>query len=289
MVRRKVFRRRIRRGNRSAAGNVCIFIFLFLLGAFMLLPLVYSCLNAFKPLEEVYIYPPRFFVRNPTLENFSVFFKLASGLHVPFIRYLFNSLFVTILTTVVHIVLSSMAAYPLAKYRLRLSGLFSLVVVSMLFTSAVLWLPNYILMAKMHFLNTYLPYIVPNLAAPIGLFLMKQFMEQIPFALVESATIDGAGHWTIFWRIVMPQVKPAWMTLAVFSFLSVWNQASSGFVYDERLKLLGDLIANINAGGFSRLNISMAGTLFMIVPPILLFLFTQNRVLETMAYAGIKE
>ena len=289
MVRRTVFRRRIRRGNRSAAGNVCIFIFLFLLGAFMLLPLVYSCLNAFKPLEEVYIYPPRFFVRNPTLENFSVFFKLASGLHVPFIRYLFNSLFVTILTTVVHIVLSSMAAYPLAKYRLRLSGLFSLVVVSMLFTSAVLWLPNYILMAKMHFLNTYLPYIVPNLAAPIGLFLMKQFMEQIPFALVESATIDGAGHWTIFWRIVMPQVKPAWMTLAVFSFLSVWNQASSGFVYDERLKLLGDLIANINAGGFSRLNISMAGTLFMIVPPILLFLFTQNRVLETMAYAGIKE
>ena len=279
---------RNRHANRTRFGTFMIFVFLGLLGAFMILPLLYGILNAFKPLEEIYIYPPRFFVRNPTLENFSLLMRLASELWVPFSRYAFNSIFVSVAATAGHVLISSMAAFPLAKYRLRINWIFNLIVVSLLFSTAVMWIPQYVIMSKLHMINTYWVYILPALPAPIGVFLMKQFMEQIPFVLVESAVIDGASQWKTFWRIVMPQVKPAWLTLTVFAFVSVWNQQVSGLVFNEELKLLGDAINQIKAGGFLRLGPSMAGSVFMIIPPILLFLFAQNKVIETMAYSGIK-
>lgn len=279
---------RNRHANRTRFGTFIIFVFLGLLGAFMVLPLLYGILNAFKPLEEIYIYPPRFWVRNPTLENFSMLFKLASGLWVPFSRYAFNNIFVSVVATVGHVIISSLAAFPLAKYKLRIGWVFNVVVSCLMFSSAVLWIPQYVIMSSLNMIDTYLVYILPALPAPIGVFLMKQFMEQIPFVLVESATIDGASQWRIFWRIVMPQVKPAWLTLTLFSFQSVWNQSLQGLVFSEELKMLGDAISQIMAGGFVRMGASMAGSVFMIIPPFLLFLLTQNRVIETMAYSGIK-
>jgi len=279
---------RNRHANRTRFGTFMIFLFLGLLGAFMILPLLYGILNAFKPLEEIYIYPPRFWVRNPTMENFSMLFKLASGLQVPFSRYAFNNIFVSVVTTVGHVVISSMAAFPLAKYRLRIGWLFKVVVSCLMFSSAVLWIPQYVIMSRLGMIDTYWVYILPALPAPIGVFLMKQFMEQIPFVLVESATIDGASQWRTFWSIVMPQVKPAWLTLALFAFQGVWNQSLQGLVFSEELKMLGDAISQIMAGGFVRMGASMAGSVFMIIPPFLLFLGTQNRVIETMAHSGIK-
>lgn len=279
---------RNRHANRTRFGTFIIFVFLGLLGAFMVLPLLYGILNAFKPLEEIYIYPPRFWVRNPTLENFSMLFKLASGLWVPFSRYAFNNIFVSVVATVGHVIISSLAAFPLAKYKLRIGWVFNVVVSCLMFSSAVLWIPQYVIMSSLNMIDTYLVYILPALPAPIGVFLMKQFMEQIPFVLVESATIDGASQWRIFWCIVMPQVKPAWLTLTLFAFQSVWNQSLQGLVFSEELKMLGDAISQIMAGGFVRMGASMAGSVFMIIPPFLLFLLTQNRVIETMAYSGIK-
>lgn len=281
---------RNRRASRTRFGTLMIFLFLGLLGAFMFLPLLYSILNAFKPLEEIYMYPPRFFVRNPTTENFSLLLKLTANLWVPFSRYVFNSVFVTAACTVGHTVVASMVAYPLAKFpHLRLQGVFRVVVLSLLFSSTVLWIPQFILLSRLHLVNTVWVFILPALPSAVGVFLMKQFMEQIPFVLVESALIDGASHWRTFWQIVMPQVKPAWLTLTVFAFQVSWNQASGGLVYDEQRKLLSDAIAQIMAGGYSRVGPSMAGTVMMLIPPILLFLFTQNQVIETMAYSGIKE
>ena len=274
----------------NASTVLMIFLFLGLLGAFMFLPLLYSILNAFKPLEEIYMYPPRFFVRNPTTENFSLLLKLTANLWVPFSRYVFNSVFVTAACTVGHTVVASMVAYPLAKFpHLRLQGVFRVVVLSLLFSSTVLWIPQFIILSRLHLVNTVWVFILPALPSAVGVFLMKQFMEQIPFVLVESALIDGASHWRTFWQIVMPQVKPAWLTLTVFAFQASWNQASGGLVYDEQRKLLSDAIAQIMAGGYSRVGPSMAGTVMMLIPPILLFLFTQNQVIETMAYSGIKE
>ncbi len=262
------------------------------LGLFMILPILYSGMNAFKPLDELYRFPPRFFVQRPTGTNFFLLHKLSSNLWVPFSRYLFNSVFVAMAATVGHVVIASMAAYPLAKFRLPVKWLFDLVVMTLLFNGVALWIPQYVILAQTGMINTFFAYIVPGLAAPIGLFLMKQFMEQVPFTLIESAMIDGAKHTRVFWQIVMPQVKPAWLTLTVFSFQSVWNQQAYGIVFDEQRKLLNNAIESIGSvmsGQFqARLGVAMAGAVILMIPPILVFVLTQDKVIETMAHSGIK-
>lgn len=281
--------RRIRRLNRLTADRVVWTAVLLLMGAFMALPLVYSLVNSFKPIEELFIFPPKFYVMRPTADNYYELFKLMSSLLVPFSRYLFNTLFISVTVTVGHVILSSMAAYPLAKYRLKAYFLFPLVVMTLLFNGTVCALPQYILMAKLHVINTYLVYVLPILPMPLGLFLMKQFMEKLPFSLVESAQMDGANQFTIFWRIIMPQVKPGWLTLTVFAFQNVWNQQPANMVYDENLKLVNMAITQINNGGIARTGVSMAAGVLLMVPGIVVFLLTQSGVMETMASSGIKE
>ena len=287
---RKLFRfKRLRRGGRSRVGNAALFVVMIALSVLMIAPLVYSVINSFKPLDELFAYPPRFFVVRPTMENYSMLFKLVANMRVPFSRYLFNSAFITALTTVASVVIASMAAYPLAKYKLRLGWLFDLVVLTLLFNGTVLALPQYVIMARLHLINTMLVYIIPNLAAPLGLFLMKQFMEHIPMPLIESARIDGATQFQIFFRIVMPQVKPAWMTLTLFTFQSVWAQQPLNMVFDENLKLLNMAFTNVIAAGISRMGPSMASAVVLMLPLIVVFLVTQSNVIETMSASGIKE
>ena len=287
---RKLFRfKRLRRGGRSRVGNAALFVVMIALSVLMIAPLVYSVINSFKPLDELFAYPPRFFVVRPTMENYSRLFKLVANMRVPFSRYLFNSAFITALTTVASVVIASMAAYPLAKYKLRLGWLFDLVVLTLLFNGTVLALPQYVIMARLHLINTMLVYIIPNLAAPLGLFLMKQFMERIPMPLIESARIDGATQFQIFFRIVMPQVKPAWMTLTLFTFQSVWAQQPLNMVFDENLKLLNMAFTNVIAAGISRMGPSMASAVVLMLPLIVVFLVTQSNVIETMSASGIKE
>ena len=287
---RKLFRfKRLRRGGRSRVGNAALFVVMIALSVLMIAPLVYSVINSFKPLDELFAYPPRFFVVRPTMENYSRLFKLVANMRGPFSRYLFNSAFITALTTVASVVIASMAAYPLAKYKLRLGWLFDLVVLTLLFNGTVLALPQYVIMARLHLINTMLVYIIPNLAAPLGLFLMKQFMERIPMPLIESARIDGATQFQIFFRIVMPQVKPAWMTLTLFTFQSVWAQQPLNMVFDENLKLLNMAFTNVIAAGISRMGPSMASAVVLMLPLIVVFLVTQSNVIETMSASGIKE
>ena len=287
---RKLFRfKRLRRGGRSRVGNAALFVVMIALSVLMIAPLVYSVINSFKPLDELFAYPPRFFVVRPTMENYSMLFKLVANMRVPFSRYLFNSAFITALTTVASVVIASMAAYPLAKYKLRLGWLFDLVVLTLLFNGTVLALPQYVIMARLHLINTMLVYIIPNLAAPLGLFLMKQFMERIPMPLIESARIDGATQFQIFFRIVMPQVKPAWMTLTLFTFQSVWAQQPLNMVFDENLKLLNMAFTNVIAAGISRMGPSLASAVVLMLPLIVVFLVTQSNVIETMSASGIKD
>lgn len=281
--------KRLRRGGRSPAGNLVLLVAMLALSAVMVAPLIYSVINSFKPLDELFAFPPRFFVVRPTGDNYSLLFKLVANLNVPFSRYLFNSLFITVVATVGNVVIGSMAAYPLAKYKLRLGWLFDVVVLTLLFNGTVLALPQYVIMARLHMINTLFVYIIPNLAAPLSLFLMKQFMERIPMALIESARIDGASQFQIFFRIVMPQVKPAWMTLTLFTFQSVWAQQPLNMVFDESLKLLNMAFTNVIAAGISRLGPSMASAVVLMLPLILVFLVTQSNVIETMTASGIKE
>lgn len=278
------------RVSRSRAGNALMFLFLFLCGAFTAMPMIYAISTAFKPLDELWKYPPNILIVNhPTLKNFSDMVAVMSNSWVPFSRYIFNSFFITGVGTFGNVIFASMAAYPLAKYKLRLGWLFDLVVLTLLFNGTVLALPQYVIMARLHLINTMLVYIIPNLAAPLGLFLMKQFMERIPMPLIESARIDGATQFQIFFRIVMPQVKPAWMTLTLFTFQSVWAQQPLNMVFDENLKLLNMAFTNVIAAGISRMGPSMASAVVLMLPLIVVFLVTQSNVIETMSASGIKE
>lgn len=276
--------------NRSAGGNFLVFVLLALIGAFMALPVVYSTVQAFKPMEEIFIFPPRFTVKNPTIKNFKLIGQLAGGLWVPFSRYLFNSVFVSIVGTAGNVIISSMAAYPLAKHDFPGKKiLFRLVTVSLLFTGGVIELPRYIVMAKLHIVNTYGALILPVVASSMGLFLMKQFMEQINESLLEAARMDGMNERQIFFRIVMPLVKPAWLTQILFAFQGIWGMTGGNYIYKENLKLFPTALAQIQSGGIARAGVAAAASLVMLIPPVIMFMVTQSSIMETMAHAGIKE
>lgn len=277
--------------NRSAFGDVGVLLFLSLFGIFMSLPLIYAISNAFKPFDELFVFPPKFFVRNPTSDNFSDLFTVMSSSWVPFSRYLYNTVFVTLTGTVGHILLSSMAAYALSKFVFPGGRVcFSVIVLSLMFSSQVTAIPNYIIMSKLGWVDTHWSLIVPALGSSLGLYLMKQFMEQlIPDALLEAARIDGSSEPRIFFKIVMPLVKPAWITLAILSIQSLWGATGSVYIYSEKLKTLPTALNQIVAGGVGRSGVAAAVTVIIMTVPIVTFLFSQSRILETMSTSGMKE
>ena len=275
---------------RSRGGNFVMFSLLAVFGLFMVLPLVYSVIQSFKPLNEINLFPPRFFVVNPTFSNYKKLFQLSANLWVPFSRYIFNSVFVSVLVTFLNVILASMCAYPLAKYRFPGSRLiFGTIVTALLFSSQVTYIPQYVLLSKFRLINTYWAMILPPLATTLGLYLMRQYMIAIPYSLLEAAKLDGAGEYRIFWKIVMPNVKPAWLTLMIFSFQSVWNATNNTYVYKEQLKTLPTVMSQLAAGGVARVGVGAASSVVLMLPPILLFIFTQTNIIDTMATSGMKD
>lgn len=277
---------------RSRFGNVVNFLLLALIAAFMVFPMVYTINNAFKPMDELFAFPPNLFVHNPTLANFHDFSILMRDSVVPISRYFFNSLYITLVGVTGQVILASLAAYMISKHDFfGRNVLMEMVIVSLMFTGAVTAIPNYIIMTKLHFINTHLSIILPAFSSSMGLFLMKQFIDQmIPFSLLEAARIDGAGELRIFFKIVMPICKPAWMTLIIFSFQSLWNNTGGSYIFDESLKTLPYAFNNIASNGLiARAGVTAAVALIMILPPIATFLVTQSNVLETMATSGIKD
>lgn len=281
-----------KRYTRSRAGNVLYFGVLLLMGAFSALPLVYCICTAFKPLDELLIFPPRFFVSRPTLDNFSALPSLLEKLSVPFSRYLFNSIFISLCTTVLNLFVSSMAAFTLSKSRIRGRVAFFLIVqFSLLYNSTTLAVPQYLIFSKLHIINTYLVYILPAIPSSMGAFLIKQYVDSgVPDSLLEAAKIDGAGIFTIYWRIVMPIIKPAWMTQLLFAFQGIWSVSpSSGTIFSEDLKTLPYVMSSIGAGGTARAGSAMASTVLLMIPPILVYFISQSNIMETMSSAGLKE
>ncbi|MGE5613528.1 MAG: carbohydrate ABC transporter permease [Bacillota bacterium] len=276
--------------NRSFAVTLLLFMFLGLVGAFMALPLIYTINNAFKPLDELYMFPPRFFVKNPTTNNFFLLVNLLGNSWVPFTRYLSNTVFITIIGTVGHILLASAAAYPLAKYKFPGSkALFSIIVLSLMFSPHVTFVPNYMIMSRLGWINTHASIIIPAWGYPLGLFLMKQFMEQIPVSLLEAAKIDGMNEYKIFWNIVMPNVKPAWLTLLVLQFPGLWGSTGGSFIYSENLKTLNYALGQIIQGGIARAGVGAAVAVVLMVVPITIFVISQGSVIQTMTTSGIKD
>ncbi|MDF2587505.1 MAG: putative rane protein [Anaerocolumna sp.] len=279
-----------RKPNRSRGGDVGIYLILILFGAFFAYPLIFAINNAFKPLDEIFLFPPKLFVQKPTLDNFQDLFVIMGKSWVPFSRYIFNTVFITAAGTVGHLIIASMGAFVLAKYKFPGSKLFfQLVILALMFSTYVTAIPNYLIMTKLHWVDTYLAVIIPAFASPMGLFLMKQFMEGIPDSLIEAAKIDGAKEGAVFMRVVMPMVKPAWLTLIIFSIQNLWNNKASNFIYSEELKTLPYALQQIINGGVARAGVGAAVSLFMMIVPVGIFIFAQSNIIETMATSGIKD
>lgn len=276
--------------NRSFTGNMGIFLALGCIACFMALPLVYVINNAFKPLDELFLYPPRFFVIHPTLNNFVDLLAIISNSWVPFSRYVLNTVLITAAGTVGHVVIASLAAYVLAKHSFPGSKLvFEIVILSLMFSAAVTAIPGYLIMSRLGWIDTYAAVIVPAFQSSLGLYLMKQFMETIPDSLLEAARMDGHSEWNIFWKIAMPIVKPAWLTLTILSVQSLWGTTGGAYIFSEELKTLPFALSQITAGGIPRAGVSAAVSLLMMIVPVGLFILTQSNVIQTMSTSGMKD
>ena len=277
--------------NRSVGGDVGFNIMLFVFGAFMFLPMIYAVSQSLKPLDELWMFPPRFLVINPTFKNFGELFRLMSESWVPFSRYIFNTAFVSVAGTFGHLFLASMAAYAMTKINFPgRKAMFKLVYYSLMFNSTVSSLSNFIIMSAFGWIDTYWSLIIPAFGYTLGFYLMRQFIETtVPDSVLESARLDGAKELTIYWKIVMPMVKPAWLTLIVYSFQGLWNSGTSIYIYSEQLKTFNYAIQQILAGGITRSGAAAASTVIMMIVPISVFVVTQSNIIETMASSGMKD
>ena len=277
--------------NRSKGGDAGITFFLVIMGAFMFLPMLYTILQSLKPLDELWAYPPKFYVVSPTLKNFKDLFRLMNTSWVPFSRYIFNTVLISVLGTFGNLFLSSLAAYVLSKLHFPGKGwMFKLIVTSLMFNAVVAGIANFIIMSSFGWVDTYLAVIIPAWGSTLGLYLMKQFMDSsISDAVLESARLDGAVELQIFWTIAVPMVKPACLTLVVESFKNLWNSGSTIYIYSEELKTFSYAIGQIIAGGVVRSGAAAASTVVMMIVPITVFVVSQSNILETMASSGMKD
>ena len=277
--------------NRSAGGDVGITIVLTIMGLFMFLPMYYVVIQSLKPLDELFMFPPRFWVMSPTLDNFKDLFILMNDSWVPFSRYIFNTVFITACGTVGNLLLASMTAYALSK--LRFPGrnfMFQLIVMSLMFHSTVNQVTHFIILSSFGLIDNYLAIILPALASALGLYLMKQFMESsVSDAVLESARLDGASEFRIYWTIAMPMVKPAWLTLIIETFKGLWNTGASIYIHSEQLKTFNYAIGQILSGGIARSGAGAASTVIMMIVPILIFVINQSKIIETMGSSGMKD
>lgn len=280
-----------KRFSRSKIGNFFYVLFLVVAGLFTMLPLIYAVVTSFKPIDELLVFPPKFFVSRPTVTNYLALPDLLSSLQIPLSRYIFNSLFIAGVTTFLYIIISSMSAFALSKGKFKgKNAYFWIIQIALMFNAYTLSIPSYLIYSKLRLIDTYLIYILPSLASTLGVFLVKQYIEgYVPDALLEAAKMDGAGYFRIFWRIVMPTIKPAWLTLMLFGFRDIWTTIPNGTIFSEKIKTLPMITSQIAAGGIARSGSSMALTVIMMIPPICVYMISQSNVMEAMTSAGIKE
>ncbi len=277
--------------NRSRGGDAGITFILTIMGIFMFLPMVYTVMQSLKPLDELWMFPPRFYVVNPTFSNFSDLFSLLNDSWVPFSRYIFNTVFITAAGTIGNLLLASMAAYALSKINFPgRKWMFALIVTSLMFHSTVNQVTHFIILSSIKWVDTYLAIIVPSLASTLGLYLMKQFMESsVSDAVLESARLDGASEFRTFWVIAMPMVKPAWLTLIIETFKNLWNTGASIYIHSEQLKTFNYAISQITTAGIARAGAGAAASVVMMIVPITFFVVNQSKIIETMGTSGMKD
>ncbi|HHT91884.1 MAG TPA: carbohydrate ABC transporter permease [Clostridiaceae bacterium] len=271
-------------------GAIAITIFLSIGALVSLLPLVYLVCHAFKPMEELFLYPPRFFVKSPTTKNFSDLMNITSESLVPFSRYLFNTILITVAYLFLLVWIGTMACYPLSKHKFPgQKALFTTVTTALMFVAAAAGIPLYIINTRLGLVDRYWVYIIPGLANPTCLFLLKQFLDQVPDSIFEAGKIDGASEWQLYTRIALPLLRNAQATVVILTFGGIWGDAGTAttYIYREQLKTLAFFMTTIG-GGIARAGAQAASALIMVLPGIIMFILQQSRVMDTMAHSGIK-
>ena len=289
---RKAFVRYFTKGrsNRSVGGTVFLLVFIALFAVFALFPVAFMVGNAFKPMRELYRYPPTVVPQNPTGQNFKDLLEYASDSLVPFTRYLFNTGVLVIVGCLGQILLSAMAAFPLAKSQFRGKKLMSnMVVYALMFSGAVTAVPNYISITRLGLMDSLWAVILPSFASTLGLYLLQNFMEMLPDSLIEAAKIDGASYFKTLTAIILPVVKPALMTVFIFTFQNLWGNTGGSYLYTENIKPLSYMLSRIAATGIARQGMASAASLLLFILPVLIFIITQSNVMETMATSGMKD
>lgn len=287
----KQFKMAVKRFDRT---QQLIVFFLTLLSAFMLLPLVYLFNHAFKPLHELFLFPPTFIVRNPTVQNFIELLSFTKTTFVPVTRYLLNSLIVTFFATVAMVVTGALCAYALSKHKFPGSGfIFGSILLSLLFASETIAIPRYVVVQSLGIMNTYFGHVLPMIAMPVGVFLIKQFIDQVPNEIIEAAKIDGTSEFGIFLQIITPMVTPAIATITILAFQSAWGNTETSvlFMQNDAMKTLPFYMATLTSdltNSVARQGAAAAGALIMFLPSLIIFLMSQRKVIATMAHSGIK-
>ncbi|MBN1778363.1 MAG: carbohydrate ABC transporter permease [Clostridiales bacterium] len=277
------------------ASTVVILLLLTIVAAVSILPIIYIISNAFKPLSELFLYPPRLFVRSPTLQNFYEFFYSTDVSAIPLSRYIFNSLFVMIVTVAMTLIFSSACAYAFSKMRFPgRKWMFDMIIIALMFTPEAVVITRYLIVSNLHMINTYFAHILPHLALPIGVFLMKQFIDQVPDSLCEAAKIDGANEVRILLNIIIPTVLPAVGAVMIIAFQNVWSDITTSTFYmvDESMKTLPYFVSTLSnalaVASVARKGAVAAAGLLLFLPNFLIFAMLQKSMIETMVTSGIK-
>lgn len=274
-------------------SQIKFYIILILMSIVMALPIVFIFCQAFKPIDELFAYPPKFFVRNPSLSNFEKLFATMDASNVPIARYFFNSFATTILTVLFTLLISALGGYALAKKNFRLKNfIFNMNTLALMFVPTAVMIPKYLVINELGLIDNFWVHIIPALALPVGLFLIKQFMDQIPNELIEAARMDGAKERTIFLRIILPLSKSPLATIAILSFQTAWNSidASSMYISAEKNKTFAFYMSTLTTTGNDVVGQGMAAAaaLIMFIPNLVIFIIMQKQVMDTMAHSGIK-
>lgn len=269
-------------------------LLMIVMSIFMLLPIVYIFNHAFKPYHELFVYPPAFFVQEPSLQNINELISVTSRSTVPMIRYLFNSVFISSMAVIFVTGVSAICAFPISKHKFPGAKIvFSTILLTLMFAPEVVQIPRYLVVSNLGIMNTYFGHLLPMMAMPIGVFLLKQFIDQIPDALLEAARIDGANEFVLFLRIVVPVCMPAIATVAILAFQNSWGntETSALFMLDDEMKSFAFFLSTLTnnlANNVSMQGAAAVASLIMFIPNLIVFIFLQGKVITTMAHSGIK-
>jgi multiple sugar transport system permease protein len=273
-------------------SQIKFFVVLTPLALFMILPVIYIINQAFKPLDELFRFPPTFIAQRPTLRNFRVLWELSSSTGVPMMRYLLNTLVITLFTVLLSVLLTAMSAYALSKKKFRAKEwVFKINQAALMFVPTAVMVPRYLVIVRLGLNNNFLVHILPLLAMPVGLFLVKQFVDQVPDSLLEAARIDGAGELRLMFSIVFPAIKPALATVGILSFQMIWGATESSNIYivDETMKSFAFYLSTFTIGNNPAMaGLGAAASLIMFMPNLIIFIAMQSRVMNTMSHSGIK-